>query len=214
MTQAHRHLETERKFTLPPGAQAPDPAQWPCVQVVSQPELFELDALYFDTRDLRLANAGVTLRRRTGGADDGWHLKVPGAGEGRLEHGLPLEMGADAPPAEFLEQVAPLTGGAPVQPICRVRTTRVERRVDGAEGAAASVCDDTVTTHNLLDPRLDQSWHELEVELTDHGTVAFLDAVTEHLAGAGIHQVSIASKLRTALTPPSGPDGPVPGAQG
>lgn len=212
MTRAHRHLETERKFTLQPGAQAPDPAHWPGVETVSAPDRFELDALYFDTGDLRLANAGVTLRRRTGGADDGWHLKVPGAGEGRLEHGLPLAAGQDAPPAEFVEQVAPLTAGEPLRPICRVCTTRVERRLDDGTGPVASVCDDTVTTHNLLDPRLDQSWHELEVELTGEGTPAFLDAVTEHLAGIGIPQVSIASKLRTALTPP--PDGRVPEARG
>ncbi|MFC6705014.1 hypothetical protein [Flexivirga alba] len=64
------------------------------------------------------------------------------------------------------------------------------------------MCDDSVTTSNLLDPRLDQAWHELEVELTGAGTLDFLDGVTEHLAGLGIQQVSIASKLKTALTPP------------
>ena len=36
-----------------------------------------LAATYFDTADLRLAAAGLTLRRRTGGDDAGWHLKVP-----------------------------------------------------------------------------------------------------------------------------------------
>ena len=32
------------------------------------PEDQELDAVYFDTPDLRLARAGITLRRREGGA--------------------------------------------------------------------------------------------------------------------------------------------------
>ena len=36
-----------------------------------------LDAIYHDTKDLRLLRAGVTLRRRTGGQDAGWHLKLP-----------------------------------------------------------------------------------------------------------------------------------------
>ena len=34
-----------------------------------------LDAVYYDTADLRLIGAGITLRRRTGGGDAGWHLK-------------------------------------------------------------------------------------------------------------------------------------------
>ena len=205
MADVARHLEVERKFILA-DRDVPDPASWPGVTTVSEPVRHELDALYYDTGDVRLAGAGVTMRRRTGGADDGWHLKVPGEGEGRLEHGLPLGEVADGPPQEFVAQVAHLTGGEPLRPICRVRTTRLERLVDGPEGPVASVCDDRVTTDNLLDPRLDQSWHELEVELTEVGTLDFLEGVTQHLAGLGIQQVSIASKLRAALTPPDSAD--------
>ncbi len=41
-----------------------------------------LEAIYFDTADLRLLVAGITLPHRTaphrtGGADAGWHLKLP-----------------------------------------------------------------------------------------------------------------------------------------
>jgi CYTH domain len=42
--------------------------------VPEQPEQL-LDAIYYDTTDLRLIRAGITLRRRTGGEDAGWHLK-------------------------------------------------------------------------------------------------------------------------------------------
>src|SRR4051794_41764528 len=38
-----------------------------------------LTATYFDTDDLLLAAAGLTLRRRTGGGDAGWHPKAPPA---------------------------------------------------------------------------------------------------------------------------------------
>src|SRR4051812_11066214 len=48
-----------------------------------------LAATYFDTDDLRLAAAGLTLRRRTGGDDAGWHLKVPAAPGARSEVQLP-----------------------------------------------------------------------------------------------------------------------------
>jgi hypothetical protein len=46
--------------------------------------------VYFDTSDLRLLRAGVTLRRRTGGPDEGWHLKLPAGADSRDEHRLPL----------------------------------------------------------------------------------------------------------------------------
>lgn len=201
MTAAEQHEEIERKFALGPDDEVPDPVDWPGVVTAAQPQRFALDALYYDTEDLRLVTAGVTLRRRTGGSDDGWHLKVPGDGEGRIEHALPLGAAEEGPPGEFVQQVAQWTGDAPLRPICRVRTTRVERRLDGPAGAVASLCDDRVATHNLLDPRLDQRWHEFEVELTGDGSLDFLDAVTAHLTGLGVPQVSIASKLRTALTP-------------
>src|SRR5215218_1326083 len=48
-----------------------------------------LDATYFDTADLRLATAELTLRRRTGGFDAGWHLKVPAGNASRWEVRLP-----------------------------------------------------------------------------------------------------------------------------
>ena len=36
-----------------------------------------LTAAYLDTDDLRLARWRVSLRRREGGTDEGWHLKLP-----------------------------------------------------------------------------------------------------------------------------------------
>ena len=39
--------------------------------------LRNLSAVYHDTDDLRLARWEVTLRRRQGGVDEGWHLQLP-----------------------------------------------------------------------------------------------------------------------------------------
>src|SRR4051812_43951376 len=50
----------------------------------------DLHATYFDTAELDLAAADLTLRRRTGGDDAGWHLKVPIGDSRRAEIGLPL----------------------------------------------------------------------------------------------------------------------------
>lgn len=47
------------------------------VAAVSQQAEQLLDAVYYGTADLRLTAVGITLRRRTGGEDAGWHLKLP-----------------------------------------------------------------------------------------------------------------------------------------
>ena len=60
------------------------------VAAVSQQGEQLLDAVYYDTADLRLIGAGITLRRRTGGEDAGWHLKLPAGADTRDEIRLPL----------------------------------------------------------------------------------------------------------------------------
>ncbi|MEO9197762.1 MAG: CYTH domain-containing protein, partial [Antricoccus sp.] len=66
--------EIERKYDVPAGTPLPDLADIEGVQVGSPVEHL-LEATYFDTVDLALARARITLRRRTGGDDAGWHLK-------------------------------------------------------------------------------------------------------------------------------------------
>ena len=52
-----------------------------------------LHATYFDTEDLDLSGSRVTLRRRVGGADEGWHLKLPVRADTRQELHAPLGEG-------------------------------------------------------------------------------------------------------------------------
>ncbi|WP_265445234.1 divalent cation tolerance protein CutA [Flexivirga meconopsidis] len=191
------HIETERKFELPEGRPAPDPLEWPDVDQLGEPVGHHLRALYYDTPDVRLAQRGISLRRRTGGADDGWHLKLPRGGDSRLEHWLPLDAG-EQPPATFVGQLRDVLDGAELQPICEVETRRSEREVSGRGVVLADVCEDYVWTRNLLDPSLDRAWRELEVELR-HGGSEFLERVSAHLQAGGVRQAAIASKVRTAL---------------
>jgi inorganic triphosphatase YgiF len=72
--------ETEQKYEMGAGVVLPsleELERLPQVASVSEPETETLNAEYYDTDDLRLLKAGVTLRRRTGGTDEGWHLKLP-----------------------------------------------------------------------------------------------------------------------------------------
>lgn len=70
-------LEIERKYAVGAGFVLPDLSTVPGVVAVTSPHTYQLTAIYLDTPGLDLAAAHITLRRRSGGTDDGWHLKLP-----------------------------------------------------------------------------------------------------------------------------------------
>jgi len=61
--------QTETKYDAPANAALPGLEQLPQVAAVRGPQEQRLEAEYYDTADLRLIRAGITLRRRTGGGD-------------------------------------------------------------------------------------------------------------------------------------------------
>jgi uncharacterized protein YjbK len=72
-----RYLEVERKFEVVESTVSPSFEGLSSVSRVERSPSQQLDAVYFDTRGHDLAVHHVTLRRRTGGNDAGWHLKLP-----------------------------------------------------------------------------------------------------------------------------------------
>src|SRR5688500_20101478 len=113
---AGNHLEVERKFDVDAGFRLPDLGDVDGVAAVDAPVEHDLEAVYHDTADLRLLRARVTLRRRTGGADNGWHLKLP-AGTARRELHAPLGRAVKNPPRGFLAPVVGILRGAPTVPV-------------------------------------------------------------------------------------------------
>ncbi len=194
------HLEVERKFALAAATLPPDPVDWPGVSAVAGERRFHLRATYFDSDDMVLATQGITMRRRDGGTDAGWHLKLPRTEDAREEQWLPLDATSDETtvPDAFRAELAALLDGRELHPVCQVQTRRTEWDLTGGGVLLATTCDDYVTTHNLLREEADREWHELEVELV-HGGTDFLDRVTDHLERQGVHQASISSKLRAAM---------------
>ncbi len=93
--------ETERKYHLDAGGSAALDAVQAMTGTagVAAPRQGEqlLDAVYYDTTDLRLIRAGLALRRRTDGEDAGWHLKLPAGAETLDEVRLPLAAPAGMP---------------------------------------------------------------------------------------------------------------------
>src|ERR671927_1197102 len=84
------HLEVEAKYDAPESLPLPALDAVEAVARVGPPKEWALEAVYYDTDDLRLASRRITLRRRTGGHDPGWPLKLPAPDAGRHEIGHPL----------------------------------------------------------------------------------------------------------------------------
>ncbi|TDD37805.1 CYTH and CHAD domain-containing protein [Nonomuraea terrae] len=191
-------IEIEDKFDIPPGYAIPDLTGLATVQ---GPKSHQLVALYYDTPDLRLAARGVTLRRRRGGTDPGWHLKLPKAKGVRQEITHPLTRSTKVVPAELAELVRAYTRGAELGVVAELDTRRdVTVLLDG-EARLVEIADDRVKgTVYGAEPKVVR-WREVEAELLDGGTRAMLAKVGKRLKKAGATPSDAASKLAKLLEP-------------
>jgi CHAD domain-containing protein len=190
--------ETEAKYEAPAGA-LPRLAGLRRVAGTSRPAAEHLEAEYYDTDDLRLIRAGVTLRRRRGGDDAGWHLKLPVGADTRREIRLPLGRAGRQVPGELAELVRVHTRGEPLRPVARMTTKR--RRLillDGAGESLAEVAADDVSARALGGMAGTSRWHEVEVELTG-GDRQLLKAADELLRRDGLRPAGRSAKLERAL---------------
>ena len=197
------HIEVERKFEADEGFSLPDLTGVGEVAGVGDPEEQSLEATYYDTPDLRLLRSRVTLRRRTGGADAGWHVKLPGADGARRELHQPVGRAARTAPRAVVAPVLGLLGTAAAEPVATIATHRVVHRLlDEGGRVLAEVADDAVVGTAFAtdpgEPATVTTWRELEVELVD-GDEALLEAVTERLVVAGARPSAVPSKLRRVL---------------
>lgn len=199
-----RQLEIETKLELDPDAALPTLAKRKRLAAVgavqvAEPVIHHLDAVYYDTDRLDLLRSRITLRRRTGGSDAGWHLKLPAVEGARTEIGLPLSAGdGTAVPAEIGDLVLGAARGRPLAPVGRVLNERTVRHLLDAAGAVLiEVADDHVTGISLADDRT-RRWREVEAEIVG-GTREQLAATVEVLVSGGARPASSPSKLARAL---------------
>ncbi|GGY31076.1 CYTH and CHAD domain-containing protein [Streptomyces omiyaensis] len=198
---AETKREIERKYEATAETRLPDLTRAAGVASVTGEGVVELDAVYYDTPGLRLAADSLTLRRRTGGADAGWHLKFPVAVGVRDEIGAPL---SKTLPRSLAGLLRSRVRHDEVVPVVRLRSSRDVRHLrDEAGTVLAELSVDTVRADRLLPgagaAARTAAWTEIEVELADDADPALLDAVEKRLRKAGIHPSGAPSKLARAL---------------
>ncbi|ACC41727.1 CYTH and CHAD domain-containing protein [Mycobacterium marinum] len=212
-----RHLEVERKFDVVESTVSPSFEGIAAVARVERKPVQALDAVYFDTADQDLASNRITLRRRTGGSDAGWHLKLPAGGDARTELHAPItepdtseSLGAPTQhrvPAELLDVVLAIVRDRPLQPVARISTQRASQFLYGVDGAPlAEFCDDHVTAWSAgagpdAEPA-QQQWREWELELSDPSQSAsreLLDRLSNRLLDTGAAPAGHGSKLARVL---------------
>ncbi|WP_143065983.1 MULTISPECIES: CYTH domain-containing protein, partial [unclassified Streptomyces] len=181
--RTHATREIERKYEATTDTRIPDLTEVRGVARVVHAGTADLDADYYDTPDLRLAAHTLTLRRRTGGTDEGWHLKLPVAPGVRDEIRAPL---ADDVPPALAALVRARTRGRPLRPAVRIRSSRDLHHLLDTDGTLlAELSTDTVHAERLTGDGATADWTEIEVELADGADTALLDAVDKHLRKAG-----------------------------
>jgi CHAD domain-containing protein len=196
-------IENEIKYEAAAGVALPSFTDLPQVARAEGAAQEQLDADYFDTDDLRLIRAGITLRRRQGGHDAGWHLKLPAGSHARREIRLPLGRSKQRVPEELARLVRVHTRGKELNPVARISTARTRQLLLDGDGAQlAEVASDDVTARALRDAKRVSQWHEIEVELTGGGRDV-LDAADRLMRDGGLRRSAQSAKLARALDLPA-----------
>jgi inorganic triphosphatase YgiF len=186
-------------------------------------------AVYFDTADLRLARAGVSLRHRsssglspaagaagaaasvdvTAGAEPElpWTVKLPTGSPGARHeinraaiHATSVRTAAAIPP-DLVALVTVFTRGAPLEPTVTLRTTRARYELRDRSGdPLAEVADDAVSV--LDDRKVRAKFREIEVERSS-AKPKLLRAVARALTTAGAVEGAFTPKYVRALGEPA-----------
>ncbi len=165
---------------------------------------YRLANTYYDTADADLQRMRLTLRKRVGGPDAGWHLKIP-AGRARTE--IHSQSRGRTVPKGLSDPLLGVRRGHDLSPVATITTTRdVLRLLDESGSTVAEVADDQVESATLGTESTLRSWREVEVELGPAGDEEVLRLIGERLVEWGARPSAFVSKLKRALGDSSGPE--------
>ncbi len=200
MAVAHHH-EREVTYDVDSGWVVPDLSDLVPTGGRLASATHRLSAVYYDTEPALLRPLGITLRRREGGPDAGWHLKLP-AGDGRTE--VHSRARADAVPTALTRRVAGIVGGQRLLPVATIDTTRHTVQLLAAEGELVlEVADDHVIGARTGDDGEPLTWREIEIELGPAGSERELTAVAKVCEGAGARTAAQQRKINHVLGEPA-----------
>jgi CHAD domain-containing protein len=188
--------ERELKFDVPSGFAVPNVSACLPTPPEVQTDEIVLVSTYYDTTDADLLRQRITLRRRTGDADTGWHLKVP-EGPARTEIHVPLD-GTEAVPERLRTLIVGISAGRALTPVAVVRTRRHLTRLLSGSEVLAEIADDQVHATTVGDTGRSTEWREVEIELGS-GDEQLLLRLGDCLTAAGARAARSSSKLARAL---------------
>src|SRR5579859_2986154 len=196
-------IEREVKLGVWPGFELPDLRGAVNGLAVGGPEEWRLEAVYFDTSDLRLLRRGVTVRFRRGEEPgDVWTAKLPeeapALGLARREISVPG--GASSMPLLLEDLVRGWALGAPLQPVARLRTLRTRTTLCRRDGDTVAVVDDDEVSI-VQRSRVAARFRELELELVNGASPKLLARLAERMRAAGAQPIDQIPKLVRALGP-------------
>jgi CHAD domain-containing protein len=191
--------EYEVKLSAWPGFLLPDLEGLDEGLICEPLEPRELDAVYYDTPDLRLARWGVTMRYRSGDGAS-WTVKLPEGEDGpalvRREMTFPGPAGA--PPTAACDLLRAYVRSARLAPVAHLRTRRRGFALRDEEGRRlAEVVDDEVTV--LEGRRLAARFREVEVEVDGRAPDRLLGEILARLRDAGAGEPDPTPKVFRAL---------------
>src|SRR6266508_3298668 len=196
-----RNLEREAKLAVDDGFLAPDLTTSADGLVErSTREAVHVDS-YYDTPDVRLIRAGITVRSREEDNRTIWTVKLP-MPDADVAGGLTrLEVNVEAPagrvPGDAARLVVARVRTGSLRLVARFRTLRRTTTLGQADRAVVLVDDDEVTVQEGIGKG--QRFRELEVELTPEAPEELLSAVVDTLAGAGARAAEPRPKLAHVL---------------
>ncbi len=200
MTATAEHLEREVKLAVWPGFELPDFEGLPHGLVATPAAEQRLDAVYFDTPDLRLARSGITLRHRSG---EGWTLKLPDgerATDRLSRRELTVASDRETVPTELARLVTAWVRSCELVAVAHLDTQRRTVVLSDGEGTRmGEIVDDEVSV--LRGRGVALRFREVEVELGERAPEQLLDEVVVHLRAAGAGPGDAIPKVKRALGP-------------
>lgn len=182
-------LENEIKFRIPLRFQLP-----PDIGEPIPPRVFT--STYFDTKQHRLGQLGLTLRKRVERAHGVWQLKIP-SGAARLE--LEIDSSSRHIPWEFQDLLTAFFRKQEAVQLGKLRTKRKGVRIQKDNQVIAEVVQDSVAL--IRGKKVVHTFRELEVELQE-STVTQLKSLRKALIHAGAEEKPLQPKIFQALQLP------------